>query len=821
MQWNVEKGLGRQSTITNAAAKAIARIVNYNQPDILLFNEVDASGLSAAQNEAAIVEWITNNVSYLGAQSGVDFFVKASSISDGFNRNAAVSRYPISNATTYDDSLRGLHSFRVQLTSTNLQVFHAHLKCCSDGSSCTTKQTEAQFDSDTIKTFAATNSSPYIFAGDWNEDEQNPECTLSATYHPITTIITNGGFAEFKPTMLNGEYRTWSTAPTTPSIRFDYVLSATNRLTPASGYVFSTTNWAMNGLYTNASPQNLVNDSRTASDHYCVFANFSFATNGSANMAVTPAGGFSSSGFQGGPFAPTNQTYTVNNAGSVSLNWSATKSSNWLTLSVSGGTLAAGAGTNVVVTINSNANALATNTYSDTISFTNTTSGSGSTTRSVSLSVLDTNTYPSGFFDDFSTFAPGNLVGQSNWVQRVTVSTLPLQVGGGKVAIPFGQSVDNQDAYKNFSATNGTVFYGLTLTITNAPTNNTPSYFTALYTSNNATGFANYRLSAKDNGSGTCVLAARITGETGDPFTFGTTGLNYGTQYRVIVEADSGGTVLKVFVDPTSTNLAAQTLNVSNYIGTGTAPTQVGSFVISQFVNGTTPNVGARIGKVVVSDSFATVYNDITDPVAPPVAAFNASPTNGAAPLTVTFTDTSTGSITNRFWNFGDGSTTNITATNIAHTYAAGNYDVTLTVSGVGGANTNIQLNYISASPLSAFELWQIQYFGGTNNPSAAAGADPDGDGQNNIGEFTANTVPTNSASVFRIAAVVREGNNLRIAWTMGSGKTNALQISSGNVTGNYSEIFTVATASSSTNYLDTGAATNPVARYYRVLLVP
>ncbi len=820
MQWNVEKGLGNINSNSASPAQAIARIVNYNQPDILLLNEVEDNGSNTTRT--ALIDWVTNNVPYLGTQS---FYVAVSSLSDGFNRNCAISRYPISNAVSYDAGLglRGLHSFRVQLTLTNLQVFHAHLKCCNDGSSCTTRQTEAQFDSDIIKAFAATNSSPYIFAGDLNEDEEKvpPVCMLSATYHPITTLITNGGLAAFKPTMLSGEHRTWSTAPTTPSIRFDYILPATNRLSPTSGFVFSTMNWAANGLYTNASPQNLTNDSKTAADHYCVFADFAFATNNSANMVVTPAGGFSSTGFQGGPFSPTNQTYTVSNAGPVSLNWNAVKSSNWLTLSVSGGTLAAGAGTNVVVTINTNANTLATNTYSDTVSFTNTTSGSGSATRSVTLTVNDTNIYPFGFFDDFSTFASGNLVGQSNWTQVPSVSTLPLQVGGGKVVIPFGQSVDNQDAYKNFTQTNGNVFYGLTVTITNAPTNSSPSYFTALYTSNNAIGFANFRLTAKagDAGRSNFVFGIRITGQGTDPFTFGSTLLNTNVQYRVIVQAVGGGSNMSVYVNPTSSDIGSQTAYNAHPIGGGsTAPTSVGAFVISQFASGSAPNDGVLIGKISVSDSFATAFNAIAEP---PMAVFAANTTNGIAPLTVTFTDASTGTITNRFWNFGDGSTTNITTTNVSHTYSAGNYDVTLVASGPAGVSTNLRANYISVSALSAFELWQVQYFGSTNNPSAAASADPDADGQNNFNEFTANTVPTNSASVFRISSVAREGNNLRISWTMGSGKTNALQVSSGSVTGSYSDLVSLITTGSATNYLDVGAATNPVIRVYRTRIVP
>uniref|UniRef100_UPI000AF80FF0 NosD domain-containing protein n=1 Tax=Methanosarcina horonobensis TaxID=418008 RepID=UPI000AF80FF0 len=61
-------------------------------------------------------------------------------------------------------------------------------------------------------------------------------------------------------------------------------------------------------------------------------------------------------------------------------------------------------------------------------------------------------------------------------------------------------------------------------------------------------------------------------------------------------------------------------------------------------------------------------------PVAP-VAAFAASPISGDVPLTVSFTDESTGSPTSWFWDFGDGA--NSTEQNPSHTYAsAGTYTV-------------------------------------------------------------------------------------------------------------------------------------------------
>src|SRR6185369_3304905 len=52
---------------------------------------------------------------------------------------------------------------------------------------------------------------------------------------------------------------------------------------------------------------------------------------------------------------------------------------------------------------------------------------------------------------------------------------------------------------------------------------------------------------------------------------------------------------------------------------------------------------------------------------------------------------TSTGSITNRAWDFGDGTGTNTSATSVPHTYtAAGTYTVGLTVQGPGGSHSLI-----------------------------------------------------------------------------------------------------------------------------------
>ena len=121
---------------------------------------------------------------------------------------------------------------------------------------------------------------------------------------------------------------------------------------------------------------------------------------------------------------------------------------------------------------------------------------------------------------------------------------------------------------------------------------------------------------------------------------------------------------------------------------------------------------------------------------------------------------------------------------------------------------------------------WKQQYGFDPLDPTVAS-ADPDGDGFSNLQEYLAGTDPTNSASSFHIISVVPSGIDLLVTWMMGSGKTNALQATSGDFSGGYntndfSDIFTVTnTVGTVTNYLDLGAATNGPTRYYRVRLVP
>jgi PKD repeat protein len=81
----------------------------------------------------------------------------------------------------------------------------------------------------------------------------------------------------------------------------------------------------------------------------------------------------------------------------------------------------------------------------------------------------------------------------------------------------------------------------------------------------------------------------------------------------------------------------------------------------------------------------------------PPVADFSGNPTGGNAPLTVAFTDLSTGSPTSWSWTFGDSGSS--AAQNPSHTYnSAAQYTVSLTVTNAYGQDSETKPNYITVT---------------------------------------------------------------------------------------------------------------------------
>ncbi|MGD0016619.1 MAG: glycosyl hydrolase family 28 protein [Verrucomicrobiia bacterium] len=152
-----------------------------------------------------------------------------------------------------------------------------------------------------------------------------------------------------------------------------------------------------------------------------------------------------------------------------------------------------------------------------------------------------------------------------------------------------------------------------------------------------------------------------------------------------------------------SGNLALNgTLNIANAGGFTYGTNTLFRYGGTLTTNGT-PTV-LTIGTVPDSNLIYTVdisssgYVKLATVPEPPVASFSGSPTNGVAWLTVSFADTSTGMITNRSWNFGDGGFSSIA--NPTHTYSnAGVFTVSLTAFGPSGQSTLTRTNLITVTP--------------------------------------------------------------------------------------------------------------------------
>ena len=88
-------------------------------------------------------------------------------------------------------------------------------------------------------------------------------------------------------------------------------------------------------------------------------------------LALSTTNGFAAVGPVGGPFAPNSQVLTLNNLGGNSLAWSLVKTSAWITVSGTNGSLLGGNQANLTVSLNASAITLKAGIYKSTLRFLN------------------------------------------------------------------------------------------------------------------------------------------------------------------------------------------------------------------------------------------------------------------------------------------------------------------------------------------------------------------------------------------------------------------------------------------------------------------
>lgn len=109
-------------------------------------------------------------------------------------------------------------------------------------------------------------------------------------------------------------------------------------------------------------------------------------------------------------------------------------------------------------------------------------------------------------------------------------------------------------------------------------------------------------------------------------------------------------------------------------------------------------------------------------------AGFTGSPLFGLPPLTVIFTNTSAGTITGQFWNFGDGTTS--TNTSPVHVYSnAASYSVSLAVYGSSATSTLTRSSYVTVTTntgaYAVVDTGQTRCYNETTNIAAPSAGQP------------------------------------------------------------------------------------------------
>ena len=208
------------------------------------------------------------------------------------------------------------------------------------------------------------------------------------------------------------------------------------------------------------------------------------------------------------------------------------------------------------------------------------------------------------------------------------------------------------------------------------------------FTNNGTTGSILQNPDYTYTNAGTYSVRLNVTGPGGPGTLVRTNYITVSPAPKPVLLADftvspTGGTA-PLTVQCTDTSIGKPEMYVYNF---GDGVTMTGPHPVHRYrypgiytINLTITKYNATSNSVMCSVATKTgIINVARVPVEPLVASFTASPVTGKAPLTVTFTDMSTGNPIFLNYDFGDG--TNSTTSNPVHTYRfPGFYNVTLMV---------------------------------------------------------------------------------------------------------------------------------------------
>ena len=271
--YNMEGNGATNWTTNSLQVQAIARELEYLNPDIITLNEIPNQ--------------FTYEMTNFVAAFLPGYYLADNSASDGFIRSGIASRFPIIASKSY------LHSsdlnqwgytnsnftrdlFEAQIAVPNfpqpLHVFVVHLKSGQDTDSSTKRAAEASAVSNFFATvFFPTNTSfhPYVLSGDMNEDISRPP---SSHPHSIERLVNAATGLQLTTPVnpISGSDLTHSIqAVSGLNKRYDYIMPCGLLFSNiVSGQVFRT------DLLTNPPPPLQTNDDVVASDHLPVFMVF-------------------------------------------------------------------------------------------------------------------------------------------------------------------------------------------------------------------------------------------------------------------------------------------------------------------------------------------------------------------------------------------------------------------------------------------------------------------------------------------------------------------------------------------------------------------